>query len=232
MSQIETVSSLMSQYGLTETKATSDNDLDKDAFLNLLATQMKYQDPLNPQSNEDMLAQMAQFSALEQMQNMTTATSMQQAYDLLGKTIFGVVDTEVTGQVEYAEGIATAVTIKNGQPYLRVDGKDVALEDVEATVKSSSSLDNAFALVGKSVKGSVYNSDNESFETEEGFVTSAFMKDGIPYLIVNDKEMAVTNVSTVSSTQSDSQVELEDAIRNINETLESINDRLDSLSGE
>jgi flagellar hook assembly protein FlgD len=45
--------------------------LDKDAFLKLLTTQLKYQDPLNPMDDKDSIAQMAQFSALEQSYNMS-----------------------------------------------------------------------------------------------------------------------------------------------------------------
>lgn len=44
--------------------------LDKNAFLELLITQLRYQDPLNPKDNGEFLAQMAQFTALEQMQNL------------------------------------------------------------------------------------------------------------------------------------------------------------------
>ena len=51
-----------------ETKGTS--ELGKDAFLQLLVAQMKYQDPLNPTSDTEYIAQLAQFSQLEQMQNL------------------------------------------------------------------------------------------------------------------------------------------------------------------
>ena len=52
--------------------AKKDNSaLGKDAFLQLLVTQMRYQDPLNPQDNAEYLSQLAQFSALEQMTNVS-----------------------------------------------------------------------------------------------------------------------------------------------------------------
>lgn len=52
----------------TETKKTG--ELDKDAFLKLLTTQLANQDPLNPMEDKEFIAQMAQFSTLEQIQNM------------------------------------------------------------------------------------------------------------------------------------------------------------------
>lgn len=52
----------------TEDKRT--NDLDKDAFLRLLTTQLANQDPLNPIEDREFIAQLAQFSSLEQMQNL------------------------------------------------------------------------------------------------------------------------------------------------------------------
>lgn len=48
-------------------------ELGQDAFLNLLVTQLQYQDPLNPQENEDFIAQLAQFSQVEQLTNANDA---------------------------------------------------------------------------------------------------------------------------------------------------------------
>lgn len=42
-------------------------DLGQDAFLNLMMTQLAHQDPLSPMDNQEMIAQMAQFSSVEQM---------------------------------------------------------------------------------------------------------------------------------------------------------------------
>jgi len=73
--------------------------MDKDAFFKLMLAQLKNQDPMNPLKNHEMAAQLAQFSSLEQMQNMnSTLTKMEgknsqpenfQALNLIGKTVAG-----------------------------------------------------------------------------------------------------------------------------------------------
>ncbi len=56
-----------------ETKKAN-SSLDKDAFLQLLVAQMKYQDPLQPTSNTEYISQLATFSELEEMQNLTSGS--------------------------------------------------------------------------------------------------------------------------------------------------------------
>ncbi|WP_291302522.1 flagellar hook assembly protein FlgD [Desulfovibrio sp. MES5] len=73
------------------------SNLDKDSFMLLLVTQFKYQDPLNPMEDKEFIAQMAQFSSLEQLMNLntsmeslTTATNNQQminATSYIGKQV-------------------------------------------------------------------------------------------------------------------------------------------------
>lgn len=64
------------QYAGGASKAPAEgNSLDKDAFLRLLVTQMQYQDPLDPQDNSEFIAQLAQFSTLEQMTNVSSGMS-------------------------------------------------------------------------------------------------------------------------------------------------------------
>ncbi len=62
-------------YSTTKQKTPS-NALDKDAFLKLLVTQMQNQDPLSPMEDREFIAQMAQFSSLEQMQNLNTSQAV------------------------------------------------------------------------------------------------------------------------------------------------------------
>lgn len=60
----------------TEANNKPKNDLDKDAFLRLLTTQLANQDPLNPIEDREFIAQLAQFSSLEQMQNLNKTISV------------------------------------------------------------------------------------------------------------------------------------------------------------
>lgn len=65
------VAAVNNTYYAPQVQREIKQDLDKDAFLRLLVTQLANQDPTNPMEDRDFIAQMAQFSSLEQMVNMT-----------------------------------------------------------------------------------------------------------------------------------------------------------------
>jgi len=109
--------------------------LGKDAFLRLLTTQLRYQDPLKPVEDQDFIAQMAQFTALEQMQNLTrqfelfiqeqqATNRMAQAMSLLGRNV------EVQGEIGTYVGAVEAVRMLDGVPHLVVGGILFGLDDV------------------------------------------------------------------------------------------------------
>jgi flagellar basal-body rod modification protein FlgD len=54
----------------TTTSGDRTKDLGRDAFLQLLTTQLSHQDPMKPQADTEFIAQLAQFSSLEQLQGM------------------------------------------------------------------------------------------------------------------------------------------------------------------
>ncbi len=67
------------------TKNKNAQALGKDAFLNLLVTQLQHQDPTKPMDDTAFLAQLAQFSSLEQLQSMNTSlTTIANFYTALG----------------------------------------------------------------------------------------------------------------------------------------------------
>lgn len=82
---------------------TGNNSMGKDEFLNLLVAQLQAQDPLNPMDSTGFTAQLAQFSSLEQLQNINaslgtigssqSALTNSQAVDFIGKDITAVGDT-------------------------------------------------------------------------------------------------------------------------------------------
>jgi len=58
---------------ISDSSKKENTPIDKDAFLKLLVTQLKYQDPLQPMEDTEFIAQLAQFSSLEQIQNLNAS---------------------------------------------------------------------------------------------------------------------------------------------------------------
>lgn len=106
-------------------------ELGKDAFLQLLVTQMQFQDPLDPQDNAEYVAQLAQFTSLEQMTNLNTTMSnighlignmdtsllVGQLGSMIGEKIRWTT-TDANGVKTIHTGEVTAVKIVDGQPTL------------------------------------------------------------------------------------------------------------------
>lgn len=105
----------------TKTSTSGTSSLGKDAFLQLLATQMRYQDPLNPNTDTQFVAQLATFSQLEQMQNLNTTSTNSQAFGLVGKNV--IMKTEdSSGNTSYVSGKVDFTTMTNGTAYLSING--------------------------------------------------------------------------------------------------------------
>ncbi|MDO5294972.1 MAG: flagellar hook capping FlgD N-terminal domain-containing protein [bacterium] len=111
------------------TSTTAGGSLGKDAFLQLLVTQMKYQDPLNPSSDTEYIAQLATFSQLEQMQNLNSTYTNSQALSMVGKTV-SIKTTDSAGNEKYVNGAVDYVTITNGTAKLSVNGSLYTLDQV------------------------------------------------------------------------------------------------------
>ena len=106
---------------VVEGRQTS-SQLGKDDFLKLLITQLSNQDPTNPMEDTQFIAQMAQFSSLEQMTNLSTSfekmatlLNSSEAASTIGKTVeLKVGDVTTSGVVEAATRGASPQILVNG----------------------------------------------------------------------------------------------------------------------
>lgn len=167
------------QKAEAEAKATQTSD--KDMFLNLMVTQMQYQDPLDPQDNSEYLAQMAQFTTLEIMENLSTACEMSEANSMLGKTV-----TFTNHDGFETIGIAEATKVIGGEVYISVGSEDVELAKIKGVANNDMSaarsasyaeLTYANSLIGKIVTGTKVGDDGIKTDFK-AMVQSVKTKDG------------------------------------------------------
>lgn len=117
------VSSSIQSLATSSTK----NVLGKQEFLNLLVTQLRYQDPLKPMEDKEFVAQLAQFSALEQMQNLNESFELLKAQSMIGRN---VVATSPQDSAKLIEGRVDSIKIDGSKVYLKINGTEVLSDNV------------------------------------------------------------------------------------------------------
>lgn len=132
------VTQTVEAYNAAQSKNSATNStLGKDAFLQLLVTQMRYQDPLDPQDNSEYLSQLAQFSALEQMtnvaegltnvstlvDNINTSVLVGQLSNMIGQPVQWQVESTTTNEdgntskkTTTYEGKVKGISLSDGSP--------------------------------------------------------------------------------------------------------------------
>lgn len=168
------VQETMSQSSVSKTTAEQ-NGMDKDAFLQLLVAQMKYQDPLQPTSNTEYISQYATFSQVEQIQNMAATMELTRASSMVGKLVT-VESTSAAGETKQVQGIVEFVSYENNKAYVSIDGTLYSADDVVAIVDENYQM--AFDLATSFVAAmnklpsleTLSLSDKETIETlQSGF---------------------------------------------------------------
>jgi len=115
------------------------SELDQQDFLQLLISQLQNQNPMSPMDDTQFIAQMAQFSSLEQMGNMVTAvqelkesmiTLNSQSLLTQGAAMIGKEVVASNGDEENVTGVVTSVKWLDGSLNLMVGEKSVMLEDI------------------------------------------------------------------------------------------------------
>lgn len=132
--------------------------LDMKAFLNLLSVQMANQNPLEPMNDRDYFAQLAQLGQVQGIDKLSGQSELQQIQGLMGKEVTAVRSlTENSGVSDTVTGIATKVSIRNGERYISVreangGEAEVKLANVQSVRERQRASDFA-SLVGKTVQG-------------------------------------------------------------------------------
>lgn len=111
--------------------------VDTGTFLKLLVAQLQYQSPLDPQSNTDFVAQLAQMTSLQQMSGITSSIESSQAYSMIGKYIYAKVLNSDTGVTDCYAGTVESVVVKSGTPYVVVGTTAIPVSDITQVCNKS-----------------------------------------------------------------------------------------------
>ena len=122
---------------LVSNKSQSNSDLSMDDFLQIMAAAIKMpamsEEGGSSGGSTDYMAQMIQFSTMEQLKDMTESlnttmlmTQQQQALAMIGKTV------TVTGEASIVTGVVDKVKFSNGFATLMIGGKDYYLNDIQS----------------------------------------------------------------------------------------------------
>lgn len=197
MSTVNSVVSKDSDYLKIQEATKTQNQMDKDAFINLLVTQMKYQDPLEPMENTEMLAQLAQFTALEQMLNVAQTNQKQLANSMIGKYVQYQYIDKTTNQTTSEIGKVDYVKISGDTPVLGIGDKEVELDRVYQVVDTNNiqTSSTAFDVIGKTIQAKYTEKGEDGKEITsliEGKVLSVEMKNNEPYVVIGTGSKSVS----------------------------------------
>ena len=176
-----------SQDSLSAKGSDKNSGMDKDAFLQLLVAQMKYQDPLEPTSNTEYISQYAQFSQVEALNNMSTTMELSRYSSYVGKEVV-IESTDGSGKTTQTRGFVDYVTFEEGKAYFSIEGNLYKAEDMVTVISNEYSnaedIAKQFADTIKDLPGvdsinvndhantitNLYNLYNSIGDYEKGFI--------------------------------------------------------------
>lgn len=201
------ISSTTGGLGASSTTPLASAQLNMQDFLQLMTTQLENQDPLNPMSDSDYFAQMAQLGTVEGMDTLNNSSQVQQAQSLMGETVVAAnPNAAQTGGSPTVTGIVQGLSIQNGNYYLGIETANGQIVSVPMsslqTVAQTTSLSGDSNLVGQTVTGTGVVNGQSAPVT--GTVTGVSMVNGVPSVSVQvtKSQTVVIPVSSLTSISS------------------------------
>jgi len=209
-----------------ETPAPS-NNLDKNSFLKLLTAQLQYQDPLNPMDNSAFVAQLAQFSSVEQLQSANArldtlaiaqaSNNQLQATGLVGKEVrfktdaITLTDRGAKAKFEVnlqgkADDTVILISDSNGKVIKRISAGALPEGTTELTWDGLDEKGNPVAKGDYSITVDARLADKERTEVGaslsiRGSVAALQFDGAVPMLIVNGRSVKLSDVIQVTAPQ-------------------------------
>ncbi len=183
-------SKVYSKYSTDEVDTNMNGDevsgyLDFDGYLKLLTAQMSNQDFNNSMSDSEFIQQMASYSMMEAISQLTQQTALSYSSSLIGKAV-----TVFDGS-SYDTGIVEAVSVNSGECKLLVNGIQYDTDSITDVIDGD-----VYAKLSSFVGCNVEVKDGEN--TVTGKVTGILIKNGDGYIILDNREAydmsAITNV--------------------------------------
>ena len=219
-----TVMSVSEVYSQSSSPQTKENGvMGKDDFLTLLVAQLQHQDPLNPAESTEFTAQLAQFSSLEQLENIDATLSGFEVYQatlnniqssgFIGKTVtatgsmFGVNDAKPDpirfDLVNDADSVFIQIYDNYGgfvtdiQAGARPAGEQqIAWDGRDSNGAVVADGPYTFTVMAMNTDGAIVSSN--SYTT--GVVTGVDYKSGATNLLINDREVPISSVIRIEET--------------------------------
>ena len=219
-----TVMSVSDVYSQASTPTTQDNSvMGKEDFLTLLVAQLQHQDPLNPSESTEFTAQLAQFSSLEQLQNIDGTLN---GFEVYQSTLNNIQSSGFIGKTVTAAGSMFGVNDANPDPirfdlendadsvYIQIyDNYGSFVADVQAGARQAGEQQVAWDgrnSNGEAVADGTYNFTVMAMNTDgavvsstsytTGIVTGVDYKTGGTNLFINDREVPISSVTRIEET--------------------------------
>lgn len=117
--------------GTSNVGKSSNSTLNMDDFFSLIVAQLKNQDMYNTVDDTQYIQQMAQFSMIQALSDMSELSMTSYGVSLIGKEVT-VASVKSDGSIQSIKGLVDSVTFYNGSPQVVVEGKNYSLSSVMA----------------------------------------------------------------------------------------------------